>query len=172
LQAELKKARAALSSANNESASRRHTIKDLEEKVKELERKDMDDAQKLQDENKDLKTANATMSARLRRFALKEAFIAEAVRKEVNWANDQAVSDAFELALPLLSEVELDDEGVVQPKDVRDALTEVLKGRDYLVAQKKQAPNTNAQNRSSLQREVSEEELIARKRATGQYTGL
>jgi hypothetical protein len=172
LQAELQKTRAALSAANSESASRRHEIKDLEQKVKDLEQRDMDDAEKLETANKDLMAKNAAMQTRLRRYALKEAFIAEAVRKEVNWATDQAVSDAFELAFSLMSDVELDDEGKVPTKPVRDALEDVLKGRDYLIAQKKPAPNTNAQNRSSQQREVSDADLIARKRASGQYTGL
>ena len=60
---ELSKIQQALAAANKESATRRHTIKDLETKLKELERKDMDEKERLTAQLADLQDADTARDA-------------------------------------------------------------------------------------------------------------
>jgi hypothetical protein len=171
--AELTRVKEALKTANDESASRRHKIKELEDSITLLQDKGKTDEQKKTDRTAELEQKLTETSSRLRVHDLRRAFETEADAKEYQFAGRSAFEDAFTIALPLLQAIEVDpDDGSVPKKTVREVLEKVLEGRQYLLADaKKKAPDNDA-GKKGAPRELTEEEIIRRKKQDSAYQRL
>lgn len=148
-----------LKKVNSESAQRRIELKDLKEQEKERDEKELSELDLAKKRSGELEKENVTTLARLRKHDLRRSFAAEAGKMDVQFSSPQAVDDAFALAQPLLTDVEVDDDGNVQSKVMKAVVKEVLDGRDYLTGKSKKAPgNIDAGKRGDETLETSDEE--------------
>lgn len=159
-----------LKTANDESAARRHDIKTLKDQMAAFE----------SDGGKALKDASAKIlelegvlrerDARLRTHNLRTAFGLTASEMGLQFSSVKAQEDGFLLALPEMGSVEVEDGGKAGP-GLRDAIKKGLEGREYLLTTNK-APDTDSSKRSSQQKPLTEEELMARKKRDIDYSPL
>jgi hypothetical protein len=171
-QAENDRLKSQLSKVNSESAKRRIRIKELESEQKEREEAEMDDLEKSQTRTKDLEKQNQAMAARLREHDLRRAFKQIAEKMEVQFSSTQALDDAFTIAQPLLTGMEIEEDGSVDSKEMKLVVKEVLDGRDYLVSKSSKPPNIDAGKRGAETLEASQEELEKKKRANVDYSSF
>lgn len=172
LAAENKRLQAQLKKVNSESASRRIELKDLKEKEKDRDEKELDELELAQKRSKDLEKENVSMIARIRTHDLRRSFAVIAEKMDVQFSSSQAVDDAFTIAQPLLSDVEVDEDGNVSSKEMKSVIKEVLDGRDYLTSKKTKAPNIDAGKRGEESLETPEEELMDAKAAEVDYSSF
>jgi len=169
---ELETVRETLKAANKESASRRHRISELEEQLEELTGKGKSEVDKANDHVAELEKTLAAANTRLRKYDLRDAFEEAASKLEIAWSGAKAASDAFQLALPTLEQLEIGDTGEVKAADVKAIVEKTIDGREYLLASKKEAPDIDAKKRSDQKPTLSEQELAAKKRESLDYTNL
>ncbi len=151
---ELAALRAQLKTANDESAARRHKIKELEDQITAASRKDMDEVDRLKAELADLKGASQArdeLSARIERY---ETVIQSQV--------DQ-----------LLKELKVPDyiTTLLESKTPADKLDYLLANRDKLQPAEKRKPDFEADRKGSG-KQLSDKEKEARQTALRQRMRL
>lgn len=161
-----------LKKVNQESAQRRIELKALKDAQKEFEQAEMSDLEKTRDDLKELQQENTRLAERLRTHDLRRAFEWAAEKLEVQFSNQQAVDDAFNLAQPLLVDIEINDAGQVPVKDMRAVVKEVLDGRDYLITTKPVKSDIDAGKRGTASQTTPDEEVEREKRKDIDYTSL
>lgn len=159
IRAENERLQKQLKKVNSESAQRRIELKELKEAEEERKKEELSELEFANDSLKKLESENNKLLARLRKHDLRRSFTVTAEKMDVQFSSSQAVDDAFALAQPLLAEVEIDEDGNVQSKVMRDVVKEVLDGRDYLTKKSKTPPNIDAGKRGEESLEASDEEI-------------
>lgn len=160
LKAERDRLQKQLKKVNSESAQRRIELKELKEAEEERKKQELSELELATDKAATLEKERKNLLARLRTHDLRRSFTVQAEKMDVQFSSSQAVDDAFALAQPLLADVEVDEDGNVQSKDMRAVIKEVLDGRDYLIGtKKKSAPNIDAGKRGEESLEASDEEI-------------
>lgn len=122
---------------------------------------------------KDLETQQAASLARLHEYDLRRAFDHVARKTEVQFTSAQAADDAFALAKEELLKLEVDDDGKVKAKEVKEIIDTLLGERPYLVTgsvQKKQPADTDADKRSTPLQPKTTAEMVDEKRRQLNYT--
>lgn len=159
---ELEELRAALKRANAESAERRKRLDQLEADEKKRNEAQMSEVEKA---NKRAETAEARLAAQGQ--ALRERSIRHAVEIEASKAGFIDPADAA--ALADLSGVQY-DEGTGQVSGVDAAVKALAKVKPHLVKQGTPPPNIDGRAGGKGTLTGSQDELIQRKRASGNYT--
>lgn len=148
-------------------------MKELKDKDKEREEEELGELDLAKKQNTDLEKENVAMLARLRKHDLRRSFTATAEKLDVQFSSSQAVDDAFALAQPLLTDVEVDEDGNVQSKLMRAVVKEVLEDRDYLTGKAKKSPgNIDAEKRGKESLEAPTDELKEQKATQVDYSSL
>ncbi len=162
LAAELERVKAALKTANSESASRRKRLEELE--AAEAERtaaqlSEVEKAKKL--------AADAEVKAQAAEERLRTAMVRNAVVVAASKLNFYDPEDAFRLAD--LGEAQVGEDGKVT--GVEDALKTLAKAKPHLVKAAGTAGSLNS-TEGGRQTRPSADEMIQRKRAAGGYAPI
>lgn len=139
LQAELERTRAALKTANSESAARRKKLDELDAKEKKAQQAQLSEVEQIKAQLAEAQAAQKQAAQEIAAMRLRGAVEREAVK--LGFKNPD---DAYLLAD--MTGVEMDDAGKVS--GVESALKELVKARPYLVGadEKKLPPNINARD--------------------------
>lgn len=161
--AEVERLRAALKAANAEAAERRVKLKELEEAETKRREAEMSEVEKAQKQAQEMKAEAERLQGELRNTQIRHAVEVAAVGMQFH-----APADALSLAD--LSQVQIGDDGTVT--GVEDALKALVKARPYLVKPSTPAGSDINAGSRGRQRAPSNDELVARKRASGAYVPL
>lgn len=129
-----------LKEANNESAARRHKIKELEDQIKARERAEMGELERLKAELADLSGADSERNELKVRFEKYEAAVqtqVQALRKDLN------IPDHIALLL--------DEKGLA------DQLEYLLANRDKLAPEEKRKPEFNADKKGGGNKQTTKD---------------
>lgn len=161
-ESELETLRAALRKANAESAERRKKLEQMEDAEKrkaDAQLSEVEQAKKRADE------AEAKLEAM--QSSMRDRAIRHAIEIEASKAGFADPSDA--VALADISAVQYDDDGKVSGADA--AVKALAKAKPHLVKAAQPPPNTNGRDGGKSQG-PSLDDIIARKRASGNYAPL
>ena len=138
--AELEEARRYIRKVNRESASRRHQIAELEEKLEQHTKTGDDASQQLSELQSQLSVAKTQLAA----MRMRDRFDEVVAKEKIPFVNLTAQRDAFEFAKSQLQE--LTDEAT--DEDYLDVIKDVIKSRPYLRVKSK-PKNINSTNKGT-----------------------
>lgn len=164
LQAQLAEQAKALKAANRESADRRKRLDDLEAAEKVRVDASLSEIDKLKKQ-----VADAEAESKRVRSQANERLMQAEVFTRAAALNFNDPADAY--ALIDRSKITIDDAGKVDGAD--ELLAELAKAKPYMLKTGQQVIDTNATRRGTQAgAAITQEEIIRRKKASGEYQGI
>lgn len=159
--AELERTRAALRKANREAAANRKRLEELEQAEQDRQQAELSEAERWKKKAEETERQLAEVTSRQRQLAIRHAVEMAAQRMNFHDAADA-------LSLADLSSVEVADDGSISGVD--EALKALAKAKPHLIkSQAGSAPDINGNDRGRS-RAPTNDELVQRKRAGGNYS--